>query len=754
MELFQPVKPLFSNDLERNRLLRIHQQFSLLGPRIEPLSSTFRTKLILLIFVIPLRILKRHPELRKHILRVGSDYKRYFPVWLKKLIKIPLSIIPLESRIANDGIYETNPFHPNVLELGFGLPTAPNPEVSIIIPVHNHIETTLSLLHKLRLNTDTTKFEIIIVDDASTDSTKEILTKIRGIKVVTQTINVGYLRATNSAIKFCEGKNICLLNNDTLPESGWLDSLVRTMKSDDQVAIAGSMLLSSDGKVAEVGSQIFQNRQIWNLGRWATRGNELFNFSREVDYCSAAAILVDGLFFRSLGGFDERYVPAYYEDTDLATTAWSQGRKVVYVHDSVVKHIEGVSHGTDTSQGLKAYQEVNREKFWDKWSKLIELPWSLDDVPRYEADRDSKGIIVFIDNFVPSLESNAGATRAYRIIEAMRRLKFHVVVIPANPGIEILNRDRLHQNGVEIYQSYDQALSNLSMRSDRINSFWVSRVDVAKIMFPRIKSDFPGKAIYFDTVDLHHLRDARNIEINDSKNAIYGSKMKNLELSICTEATKTVVVAGYEKKYLEEAGITSPVYELFMPQDPNPDFPKVKTRGSVLFVGNFQHTPNTDAVEWLIEEVLPKITSRKEDPIQLQIVGQGLPEAIRARLNDKNTQYIGWQESLQELYSEARMVVVPLRYGAGKKGKLGEAILSNCAVISTSVGVEGYSIESERDFLLADTAEDFAQAIMRLWNDPELALEIAISAKNKILEDLSIMKFQEVLAEVLGVRQD
>ena len=754
MELFQPIKPLFPGDLERNRLLRIHYEFSLLQSTMEKPTSRFRTMAIPLIFGIPLLILKRKPELRKHILRIGSDYKRYFPVWFKKIIKNRLGIIPLKSRIAKDGIYEVNVLHPFVLELGFGLPTVSNPEVSIIIPVHNHIETTLSLLHKLRLNTDTTKFEIIIVDDASTDSTKEILAKIRGIKVVTQTINVGYLLATNSAIKFCEGKHICLLNNDTLPENGWLDSLVRTMNSNDQVAIAGSMLLSSDGKVAEVGSQIFQNRQIWNLGRWATRGNELFNFTREVDYCSAAAILVDGSFFRSLGGFDERYVPAYYEDTDLATTAWSQGRKVVYVHNSVVKHIEGVSHGTDTSKGLKAYQEVNREKFWDKWSKSIELPWSLNEVPRYEADRDSKGIIVFIDNYIPSLDSNAGSIRAYKIIEAMRRLKFHVVVIPASPGIEILNRDRLHQNGVEIYQSYDQALSNLSMRRDRINSFWVSRVDVAEIIFPKIKADFPGSAIYFDSVDLHHLRDARSLEVNGPKGSMYKKNIKNLELSMCEEANKVVVVADYEKKYLEEEGITSPVYELFMPQDPNPDFPKVKNKGSILFVGNFQHTPNIDGIEWFIEDVLPKLTSPKEDPIQLQIVGQGLPEAIRERLNEKNTQYLGWQESLQELYSEARLVVVPLRYGAGKKGKLGEAMMGNCPVISTSIGAEGYPIESERDFLLADTAENFAQAIMRLWNDPEFALELAISAKNRILEVTSTIKFQESIAEILGLVQD
>ena len=751
MEYFKPAIPPFSNDLETNRLLRAHRNLPQAKPRQVLVRHKALRLVLLVIFGVPFYFLRSRPSLNERAWQQVQKYKRCFPVWLKKSLKVALQILPRDSHVALDGIYELNIMHPTVLDRGFGLPTSTEPEISIIIPVHNHIRTTLALLHQLRFNSDLAKFEVIIVDDASTDSTTQVLAKIRGISVLTQTINVGYLRATNSAIRHSKGKYICLLNNDTVPESGWLDALLRALKNDPKIAIAGSMLISADGKVAEVGSQIFQNHEIWNLGRWAQRGSELFNFTREVDYCSAAAILVDGAFLRSLNGFDERYIPAYYEDTDLATTAWSQGRKVVYVHDSFVHHIEGVSHGTDSSQGLKAYQVVNKQKFWDKWEKTINLPWSLNEIPRYEADRDSKGIIVFIDNFIPSINSNAGATRAFKIIEAMRQLKFHIVVIPTNPGVEIWNREQLHQKGIEIYQSYDEALDNLKMRASRINSFWVSRVDVGEIVIPRIKADFPRKLIIFDTVDLHHLRDARNIKINDLSSAIYSSDIKERELEICREANKVVVVADYEKKYLNEQVVDLNVHTLFMPQSSSTVLKDGNAKNFILFVGNFQHTPNVDGIEWLVDHILPRVFALGVGQLELHIVGEGLPDSVLKKLDPSKVKYLGWQESLEEIYSQARFVVIPMRYGAGKKGKLAEAVMHNCPVISTTVGVEGYPLENGADFVLADGADDVAQAIFDLWNDSTLATDLAISAKAKILEESGFDAFIENVAAILEV---
>lgn len=747
-ELFRGAQPLFSGDLETNRLLKEEIRRNRLYVRKSKSPNLLLRVIFVLLFWPVYFLVDKNLKLRLKILKIT---KKYVPIWLKRFIKIQLEFSPKKTEEI-DGIHELILSDLRTIEKGFGIPYSSEPEVSIIIPVHNHIETTIELLNTFRFNSDSAKFEIIIVDDSSTDATSKILQKIRGVNVLTQKTNVGYLLATNSAIKYCKGKYICLLNNDTLPENGWLDALVRTLKNNPNVAIAGSMLVGSDGRVAEVGSQIFRNREIWNLGRWAERGSVLFNFTREVDYCSAAAILVDGEFLRSINGFDERFVPAYFEDTDLAMQAWKQGRKVVYVHDSVVHHIEGLSHGKKTSTGLKAFQVINAKKFWQKWEKSIDLPWTLDEVPRYEAQRDSKGIIVYVDNYIPSLDSNAGAVRAFRIIEAMLLLKFHVIVIPQNSGVAILNREKLQRSGVEVYQSYDEALDNIKLRKNRISSFWVARVDVAEELLPRIKIDFPEKPVYFDTVDLHHLRDKRNIALNGAQAAIYRENIEEFELTICNTSDKVIVVADYENQYLLQKNPKLKVHTLFMPYESTTNFPKIRKKNSILFVGNFRHSPNVDAIEWLIDEILPKINSISDIQISVEIVGEFLPISVQERIDGEKIKYHGWLESLDEVYAETSLVIVPLRYGAGKKGKISEAVIHGCPIVSTSIGIEGFPLFNGVDFILADSAEEFARAVMKLLNDQQLAMKLADSAHLKMAKDSSFESFVGRVASILDVK--
>jgi GT2 family glycosyltransferase len=744
---FQATREPYPSDLETNRLLRLNLEQLGIGSGVRPIPVKLHLQFIHALVKTILKTLQIFPGIFVRVHSFAEKRKMLFPKWLKMSIKRSLSILP--GNMKTNEIFEITPDAILGLGTGFGVQTTSDPIVSIIIPVHNQLSATLKLLNQFRLNDDSTKFEIIVVDDASTDLTQEALKTIRGINVLTHLSNVGYLRATNSAIQHCKGKYICLLNNDTIPKNGWLDALVRALNDDPQIAIAGSMLLSEDGKVAEAGSQIFGSHVIWNLGRGAVMRNNLFRFTREVDYCSAASILVDGAFFRSLQGFDERYVPAYYEDADLATTAWSLGRKVVYVHDSYVHHTEGVSHGRDTSQGLKAYQIVNGEKFWEKWDSSIELPWEFDEIPRFEAQRDSKGIIVFFDNFLPSLDSNAGASRAFRIIEAMHYLKFHVVVISTNALSKILDREKLRRIGAEVYTSYEEALENLKMREKRIHHFWISRIDVYETIFPKIVVDFPDTSIIFDTVDLHHLRDERNIKIRGEQSAIYSKDIKERELKACSKATEVVVVSDFENDYLRKIDSSLQVHTLFMPFEAHPQPHRTNEGSFILFVGNFDHTPNVDAVEWLISQILLNVEESIIDSIQLRIVGKGLPSSIVQLTDGKRIRYDGWQESLDYYYSNARFVVVPVRFGAGKKGKLAEAVMHGCPVITTSTGAEGFNLENERDCLITDTTEGFASAISRLWRAPEIGEAMALNAKLKISIDSDFNTFVKRIGDII-----
>ena len=313
------------------------------------------------------------------------------------------------------------------IDRGFGLSTSSDPVVSIVIPVHNKYHLTLQCLRALQVNTDVTAYEVIVINDASSDWTKSALTNVRGVRVINIQDNLGYLRATNLGISTARGKYVALLNNDTIPLSGWLDRLVEELDRDSEIGIAGAKLLYPNLQVQELGSQIFRDGSGWNLGKYADHFSPEHSFTRDVDYVSAAAILVRADLLAKTNGFDELYIPAYYEDADLAMQARKFGLKVVAVHDSFVIHIEGGSHGADVKQGVKQYQVLNKAKFVDKWSAELVSHWNPEEGPRLESKRNSKGIVLIYDSQIPQGLRDAGSQRATQIAKNLSELDFHVI---------------------------------------------------------------------------------------------------------------------------------------------------------------------------------------------------------------------------------------------------------------------------------------------------------------------------------------
>lgn len=167
------------------------------------------------------------------------------------------------------------------------------------------------------------------------------------------------------------GDYLVFLNNDTEVRKGWLKALLDTFENNDDCGAVGCKLVYPDGKLQEAGGIIFSDGSGWNYGRGMDPNDPKFNFVREVDYCSGAALMVRKDLWDQIGGFDDRFAPAYYEDTDLCFEIRRRGYKVYYQPKSVVVHHEGVTAGTDITSGFKRYQLINREKFYEKWFKVI-----------------------------------------------------------------------------------------------------------------------------------------------------------------------------------------------------------------------------------------------------------------------------------------------------------------------------------------------------------------------------------------------
>ncbi|MGH9269369.1 MAG: glycosyltransferase family 2 protein, partial [Acidimicrobiales bacterium] len=210
------------------------------------------------------------------------------------------------------------------------LPRFREPEVSIIIPVHNRCRDTYGCLLSVMSNTAGVRYEVIVVDDASSDGTNALFSRCTNLRLVTNPANLGFVHSCNAGAAAARGRYLLFLNNDTHVQQGWLTALLRPMLADPSVGVVGAKLLYPDGKLQEAGAIIWRDGSGWNYGRNQEPGRPEYNYVREVDYCSGACLMVRRELFEQAGGFDARYAPAYYEDADLAFTARKLGYKVLY----------------------------------------------------------------------------------------------------------------------------------------------------------------------------------------------------------------------------------------------------------------------------------------------------------------------------------------------------------------------------------------------------------------------------------------
>ena len=167
------------------------------------------------------------------------------------------------------------------------------------------------------------------------------LAAVPGIRLIVNPSNLGYLRSCNTAARVAKGEFLLLLNNDTQVLPDWLDPLLLPFRSRSDVGAVGSKLLYPDGRLQEAGCIVWDDGSGWNFGRLDSPDRPAYNYLREVDYCSAASLLVPRALFNEMGGFDERYAPAYCEDSDLAFRLRERGYKVLYQPRSRIVHHEG-----------------------------------------------------------------------------------------------------------------------------------------------------------------------------------------------------------------------------------------------------------------------------------------------------------------------------------------------------------------------------------------------------------------------------
>ena len=433
------------------------------------------------------------------------------------------------------------------------------PEVSVIIPVHNKFAYTYDCLRSIQEALPTRSFEIIIVDDCSDDETVlSALVFAGAVRIVRNATNLGFVRTCNAGAAIAKGKYLFFLNNDTLVKDGWLDELVETFEQVPNVGIAGSKLLFEDGRLQEAGGIIWRLGDGWNWGRGRDPAEPAFCFLRDADWVSGAALMIERALFRELGGFDELYAPGYYEDTDLAFRVRARGKRVVMQPASEIVHLEGISSGTDTSgPGMKRFQVINHAKFYralEGHADHASVQWPTTRAGGRAAVRRRA---YFIDDTVPTPDQDAGSNAAIEHMRALMELGYKVTFLPADNMAKIdPYTGRLQKLGIEcLYHPFcpvgGGGVPQGAIKPDLV---YLHRYSNASKYATMVRRYFPDCRIVYNVADLHFLRMERQAKIEPGTlSATQLALQRHSEMSAMQSVDCVIVHSPVEARLLREA---------------------------------------------------------------------------------------------------------------------------------------------------------------------------------------------------------
>jgi GT2 family glycosyltransferase/glycosyltransferase involved in cell wall biosynthesis len=606
-------------------------------------------------------------------------------------------------------------------------PTEPDPVVSIIVIGWRQAPFLLGCLRSVESSVRRVRYEVVLVlNEPDPALLRSVEQSVQGAVTLRTRVNLGFAGCVNFAARRARGEFLVLLNDDTEVDSGWLEALVDTANRRPEAAAIGSTMLFPDGTIQEAGSIVWNDGSTLTVGRGLPGDAKAWDFERHVDYCSGGSLLIRKALFDELGGLDEGYFPAYYEEADFCLRLAAIDQQVWYQPRSRVVHQESAS----TNEVFRSFLFArNKLVFQSRFPEVLAVREEADPLSPIAIERAvwaamrSPKQILLIDDQVAEPWIGSGYPRMADTVSDLLAAGYHVVMFTSLIDGHIRN-DAMSALGVRVLDGWDESDLRHHLENPAIpfSAVLISRPHNYERFAPVIRelqSDLP---IVYDAESLFSRRLRRQAEMSDSWNAerlrAEADAMALNEAAIARDADALVSISIEERSDLQ-VHANGPVYL----HGPLLSGIEVAPRGFVGrahigFVAGWAagaDSPNADALLWFARDVLPKIRARVPGA-KLLVTGIGPPNEV-LRLAGPSIEFVGSVENLADFYDQVRVVVVPMRFGAGVKIKTIEALQYGVPVVATEVGSEGVVTHDPRVLLVTNDPSAYALHVATLLSD-------------------------------------
>jgi GT2 family glycosyltransferase len=603
------------------------------------------------------------------------------------------------------------------------------PLISIIIPVYNQFSYTWRCLKSVAVATWGLSFEVILIDDCSDDETPTLRDRVPGLRYVRQEKNKHFILSCNRGAGIARGKYIYFLNNDVELTANAIRALLQTFEDFPTAGVVGSKLIYPNGNLQEVGCILFDTGDAHNVGRHEQ--DPLlpnFRYLRECHYVSAASLMIPRELFKQIGGFDERYLPAYCEDSDLCMSVRALGKKVFVQPMSVVVHYERVSADASAGKATSNLMKQNHPKFIAKWGTILashpraDEPWDI--VKEVGITRRC----LFFDWRTPRTDEDAGSYAALQEMRILRSLGIKVTFASLQMDYAGRHTEALQRVGIECAYAphYKNWLEFIEKRGGEFDLIYGMRYNIIEQVIEQMRSQMPKAKILFNCADFHFIRTLREAQLKKKVGDPKADEMfaeaqlvKERELDVMRRSDCIIVYNAVEREVVEASlpGRTAIVMPWIVPV--RDKIPPWSERQGIAFLGSYQHVPNRDAVEFFARQVLPLVREQIPDCV-FNIYGSEM-EKMREPLDDLREDgginLVGYVNNISEVLDRHRVFATPVRYGSGIKGKLVMGLCNGIPAVVTRMATEGMDVRDGQEVVFADAPAEFAAAAVALHQD-------------------------------------